>query len=116
MVELICESDDPFHSRWNLIRELVREGLAPPKSGIYIDRMLRVLMDESSDTERSLKAVVLKDPGLLEHEIWRIFETEPEPRSTGLLTPVEFIGRPDSYGRSPSLSSPRRARFPASGC
>jgi hypothetical protein len=96
MVELICESDDPFHSRWNLIRELVREGLcAPPRSGIYIDRMLRVLMDESSDTKRSLKAVVLKDPGLLEHEIWRIFETEPEPRSTGLLTPVEFIGRPE---------------------
>ena len=27
MVELICESDDPFHSRWNLIRGLVREGL-----------------------------------------------------------------------------------------
>ena len=39
---------------------------------------------------------MLKDPGLLEHEIWRIFETEPEPRSTGLLTPVEFIGRPDT--------------------
>ena len=96
MVELICESDDPFHSRWNLIRGLVREGLcAPPKSGIYIDRMLRVLMDESSATKRSLKAVVLKDPGLLEHEIWRIFETEPEPISTGLLTPVEFIGTPD---------------------
>jgi Family of unknown function (DUF6493) len=97
MVELICESDDPFHSRWNLIRGLVREGLcAPPKSGLYIDRMLRVLMDESSATERSLKAVLLKDLALLEHEIWRIFETEPEPRSTGLLTPVEFIGRPDT--------------------
>ena len=52
-------------------------------------------MNESSDTERSLKSVLLKDPGLLEHEIWRIFETEPEPRSTGLLTPVEFIGRPE---------------------
>jgi hypothetical protein len=58
--------------------------------------MLRVLMTESSDTERSLKAVVLKDPGLLEHEIWRIFETEPEPISTGLLTPVEFFRSPDS--------------------
>ena len=32
-------------------------------------------MDESSATGRSLKAVLLKDPGLLEHEIWRIFET-----------------------------------------
>jgi hypothetical protein len=96
MVELICEVDDPFHSRWNLIRGLVREGLcAPPKSGIYIDRMLRVLMHEASATKRSLKAVVLKDPGLLEHEIWRIFETEPEPISTGLLTPVEFIGKPE---------------------
>ena len=36
-------------------------------------------------TKRGLKAALLGDPGLLEHEIWRIFETEPEPRSIGRL-------------------------------
>jgi hypothetical protein len=65
MVELICESDDPFHSRWNLIRGLAREGLsAPPKSGLYIDRMLRVLMDESSATERKSESGLAQRSGL----------------------------------------------------
>ena len=98
MVELICESDDPFNSRWNLIRGLVREGLcAPPKSGRYIDRMLEVMITESSATKRSLKAALLADPGLLEHEIWRIFETEPEPRSIGLLAAVvNMSGKPET--------------------
>jgi len=116
MVELICESDDPFHSRWNLIRGLVREGLcAPPKSGIYIDRMLRLLMNEASATERSLKAVLLKDPGLLEHEIWRIFETEPEPRSTGLLTPVEFTGGPEELWEVALVELAEEGRVEVSG-
>ena len=44
-------------------------------------------MDESSKTDASLKAVLLDDPGLLEHEIWRIFETEPEPRMGRALDP-----------------------------
>src|SRR6202034_796310 len=70
MVELTCKSDDPFNSRWNLIRGLVREGLcAPPKSGRYVDGMLRALITEAEFTKRSLKAVLLKDPALLEHEI-----------------------------------------------
>jgi Family of unknown function (DUF6493) len=95
MVEVIWESDDPFNSRWNLIRGLVREGLcAPPKSGRYIDQMLRVLINDSSDTKRGLKAILLDDPGLLEHEIWRIFETEPSPNATGLLATGDESGAP----------------------
>jgi Family of unknown function (DUF6493) len=87
MVELICESDDPFNSRWSLIRGLVREGLcAPPRSERYIDRMLEVLSTEYPAPKRGLKGSLLGDPGLLEHEIWRIFETEPEPRSIGRLS------------------------------
>ncbi len=84
MVELTCESDDPFNSRWKLIRGLVREGLCSrPKSGRYVDGMLRALITEATETERALKAVLLGDPGLLEQEIWRIFETEPGPRRSG---------------------------------
>ncbi len=37
-------------------------------------------------TEGGLKAILLDDPGLLEHEIWRIFETEPGPRAIQLIT------------------------------
>ena len=53
-------------------------------------------MTESSATERGLKAVLLDDPGLLEHEIWRIFETEPEPRSVGLLAAGNVSGGPET--------------------
>jgi hypothetical protein len=98
MVELTCESDDPFNSRWNLIRGLVRNGLcAPPKSGRYVDGMLRALITEAEFTKRSLKAVLLGDSGLLEHEIWRIFETEPEPRSIGLLAVGSMSGGPETW-------------------
>jgi Family of unknown function (DUF6493) len=98
MVELTCESDDPFNSRWSLIRGLIREGLcAPPKSGRYVDGMLRALITEAEFTKRSLKAVLLGDSGLLEHEIWRIFETEPEPRSIGLLAVGSMSGGPETW-------------------
>jgi len=87
LVELVCEADDQFSPRWPLIRGLVREGLcSPPRSGRYIDRMLNTLLSEAWSSEGGLKAILLDDPGLLEHEIWRIFETEPGPRAVQLIT------------------------------
>ena len=87
LVELVCEADDERNPRWPLIRALVREGLcSPPRSGRYIDRMLNTLGSEAWRSNGGLKAVLLDDPGLLEHEIWRIFETEPGPRGVQLIT------------------------------
>jgi hypothetical protein len=87
LVEIVCETDDEHIPRWPLIRGLVRDGLcSPPRSGRYIDRMLNTLPSEAWRREGGLKAVLLDDPGLLEHEVWRIFETEPAPRAVQLIT------------------------------
>jgi hypothetical protein len=79
-VELICDEEDPMmmSSRWPLIRGLVRDGhCAPPRSSRYVDRMLTALPAEAMVSRVGLKDVLVADAGLLEHEIWRIFETEP---------------------------------------
>jgi hypothetical protein len=87
LAEFVCEGDDEFNPRWPLIRGLVRDGLcSPPRSGRYIDRMLNALPHEAWISKRELKTILLDDPGLLEHEIWRIFETEPAPRAVQLLS------------------------------
>jgi hypothetical protein len=105
-VEYICDEEDDATPRWPLIRQFVRQGLCgPPRSARYIDRMLRALNFEAerakpgwkvvpSEREQkksvpvriSLKDVLLADPGLLDHEIWRIFDTEPGPGAVQLFT------------------------------
>ncbi len=88
LVELVCDEEDRLNQRWPLIRRLVREGYCRRPGGPrYIDRMLAGLQMEASRKEGGLAALLLEDPGLLEHEIWRIFDTEPGPRTAGLLTP-----------------------------
>ena len=59
--------------------------------------MLGALITEAEVTKCSLKAVLLGDPVLLEHEIWRIFETEPAPRSIGLLAAGNMSGGPERW-------------------
>ena len=79
LVEQVCDEEDQVNMRWPLIRRLVREAYcAAPRSPRYIDRMLIALASEApTSTKGGLKGLLLDDPGLLEHEIWRVFETEP---------------------------------------
>jgi hypothetical protein len=97
LVEFVCEGDDEFNPRWPLIRGLVRDGLcSTPRSGRYIDRMLSTLPHEAWISKRELKFILRDDPGLLEHEIWRIFETEPAPRAVQLLSLSTHGVRPET--------------------
>lgn len=58
--------------RWRLVRRLVRAGLCErPRSARYINAMPFAL---STEILRELR----DDPGLLDDEVWRVFETEPE--------------------------------------
>lgn len=87
LVEEICDAEDHLTPRWPLIRRLVREGYCgPPRSPRYIDRMLHALPNDAWSSKLALKDILLGDPGLLEHEIWRIFETEPAPGAVQLFT------------------------------
>jgi hypothetical protein len=91
LVEHICDREETFGSRWSVIRRLVRAGLCgTPKSPRYIDRMLGSLPAEALKSRITLKDVLVGDPGLLEHEIWQIFSTEPEP---GLLEISRVVTR-----------------------
>jgi hypothetical protein len=97
LVEFVCEGEDDFNPRWALIRGLVRDGLcSPPRSGRYIDRMLNTLPHEAWISKGGLKDTLLADPGLLEHEIWRIFETEPAPRAVQLMKAGTLGVRPET--------------------
>ena len=88
LVELVCDEEDRLNQRRPLIRRLVREGYCRAPGGPrYIDLMLASLQMEASRKEGGLAAVLLDDPGLLEYEIWRIFDTEPGPRTASLLMP-----------------------------
>ena len=48
--------------------------------------MLTALPNEAWRLTGGLKAALVADPGLLEHEIWRIFETEPGPGAVQLIS------------------------------
>ncbi len=87
LVELICDEEDHLTNRWTMIRRLVREGYcSPPRTGRYIDRMLQTLPGEAWSAKGGLKELLQNDAGLLEHEIWRIFATEPGPGAILLFT------------------------------
>jgi Family of unknown function (DUF6493) len=87
LIEFVCDEEDQLNDRWPLIRRLVREGYCgAPRRSRYIDRMMNSLQSEAWASKVGLKDVLLGDPGLLEHEIWRIFETEPGRRAVQLFT------------------------------
>src|SRR5262249_403568 len=70
--------------RWRLIRRLVRAGLCErPRSSQYINGMLATL--SSFVDRRSVLEELREDPGLLDDEVWAIFETEPERGMYALL-------------------------------
>ncbi len=63
-------------SLFPLVRRLVREGtLGRPTSDAYILALMDgVPIDRGN--EQPLRRALLDDPGLLEHEVWRLFEVE----------------------------------------
>jgi hypothetical protein len=70
--------------RWRFVRRLVRAGLcARPRGPQYIQGMLGAFPEPKHDA--SVRQGLLDDPGLLDDEIWEIFETEPMPGMLGLL-------------------------------
>ena len=48
-------------------------------------RNARFLHSESWHRKKDLKALLLEDPGLLDDEIWRIFECEPRAGNIQIL-------------------------------
>ncbi len=81
-------------ARWRLVRRLVRAGLCPPPpTDRYINGMIEGMsMRRYAGT--TLRAALVDDPGLLESEIWAIFETEPLPGRLAIL-PVDPGGPPE---------------------
>jgi hypothetical protein len=70
--------------RWRLIRRLVRSSLCErPRSSHYINGMLASL--SSFVGHQSVLQELRGDPGLLDDEVWAIFETEPERGMYSLL-------------------------------
>ncbi len=97
LVELVCDEEEALNARWDLIRRLVREGYCrAPESPRYIHRMIEGVQSEAASKNTPLARVLLDDPGLLDHEIWRIFDTEPGPRTIHLLA-ARTEGYPAEY-------------------
>jgi Family of unknown function (DUF6493) len=70
---------------WRLVRRLVREGLCDrPRSSRYVHGMIASLHTFGGRSQ--VLQQLRDDPGLLDDEIWDIFETEPERGSLSLLS------------------------------
>lgn len=65
-------------TNWTFLRRLVRSGACPrPDGDAYIVRMVRSRLDAWGRDSPALADQLKADPGLLEEEIWRIFEVDP---------------------------------------
>ncbi len=70
---------------WRLVRRLVRERLCDrPRSSRYIHGMIAALHTFGGRSQ--VLQELRDDPGLLDDEIWDIFETEPERGMLSLLS------------------------------
>ncbi len=65
-----------FWGSWQLIRKLILDGLAkkPDHPNYYLGMINGVVPWHSK--KESIEDCLLKDPGLLDHEIWKLFEYE----------------------------------------
>jgi hypothetical protein len=80
--------------RWRLVRRLVRAGLCErPRSSRYILGMIATLSAFAG--QHNVLQELRDDPGLLDDEVWDIFETEPERGMLSLL-PVDASPWPAS--------------------
>ena len=70
---------DEFNPAWVTVRKLIRAGLCPtPTDDNYIIKMVYgYWIENCSNKTWQLIDSLRADPGLLEHEIWRLFEVEP---------------------------------------
>jgi Family of unknown function (DUF6493) len=85
LVDVLLEPRPPFRvtSYWSQVRRMIRDGLCQaPTSTAYLAGMLVTLPSEIPD----LKTQLLEDPGLLDDEIWRIFECEPQAGNIQVLS------------------------------
>lgn len=63
---------------WRLLRQLIREALCSrPTNDAYIVKMVQRYAGFRPHQDASLAETLKADPGLLEHEVWRIFEVDP---------------------------------------
>jgi hypothetical protein len=98
--DFVCDISTGY---WSLVRRLVREGVCErPQGAGYIEGMLTIVGMGHSRRLPILEAL-LEDPGLLEFEIWQIFELEPRPQTHDLL--AEWKGMPPEYSWSAALVS-----------
>ena len=87
-VDLLLGLRAPFNTDyWPIVRRMIRDGLCQaPTSTAYLETMIATLPAASCERKEDLKTLLLEDPGLLDHEIWRIFDSEPRPGSIQLLS------------------------------
>ncbi len=87
-IDLLMGLRPPFNTDyWPIVRRMIRDGLCQaPTSTTYLETMIATLPATSCERKEDLKTLLLEDPGLLDHEIWRIFESEPRPGSIQLLS------------------------------
>jgi hypothetical protein len=92
---------DEFNPAWVTVRTLIRAGLCPtPTDDNYIIKMVHGYWDEwLADKNWQLVDSLRADPGLLEDEIWRLFQVEP-PGKGVLLFPNDLDGSFMSWGNS----------------
>ncbi len=75
---------------WRLVRRLVRAGLCErPRSSRYIHGM--IVSVQAFGGQSNVLQELRDDPGLLDDEVWDIFETEPE---RGMLSLLPTEGSP----------------------
>jgi hypothetical protein len=96
--DFVCDISTGY---WSLVRRLVREGVCErPQGGGYIEGMLATVGPRGPGQGSILEAL-LEDPGLLEHEVWQVFELEPRPQTHLLL--ADWNGMAPEYSWSAAL-------------
>lgn len=74
-VQQVLEADGSFAHPWGLCRRLVRDGVAArPRSDWYVRRMITAGFDG-----RAARQLLGADGGLLDWEVWRLFDVEGRP-------------------------------------
>lgn len=92
---------DEFNPQWGTVRKLVRAGLCPtPTDDNYIVKMVHGYWDERlADKKWQLVDSLRADSGLLEDEIWKLFEVEPPGKGVLLFT-NDLEDHPMSWSRA----------------
>lgn len=75
---------------WTAVRRLVREGLCARPTGVgYVQAMIAALPMQVHHAQHTLREVLLDDPGLLEDEVWSLFQVEPTKGALTVLSDTE---------------------------